>query len=415
MHGLNYYSDSEEEKEVQDSTAATEELPAERQVHHAHPPDQAVPDAAVAAAPNRTVDADARDAVRPLDGSASFGEIIDAWIQRSARTGDGPPPEYKAEIMEVYDNAPPEGQEQMRRDMLEMVLNMDNEDNEDNEAPEELQVQGVPDASLDEAEMPSARSGVSGVRSGSPADRPRGQVEEQARVAAEQKAAVLARMGVEPSAPPVPEKPLEKNVVQVFFEIAVDGAWIGRIEFDLFADVVPRTVENFRCLCSGEMGRSSKTKQRLSFEGSTFHRIIPSFMCQGGDFTRGDGTGGESIYGEKFEDENFQLKHKKGCLSMANAGPNSNGSQFFICLDATPHLDGKHVVFGEVVQGFEVVEKMETLGSRSGRVAKKVTIMSCGQVGSRAVLILAQRHVSLGIHLIDFPMSSAVCHVLGRQ
>ena len=153
------------------------------------------------------------------------------------------------------------------------------------------------------------------------------------------------------------------------------------IEFELFGDIVPRTVENFRCLCTGEMGRSQKTKQRLTFEGSVFHRIIPSFMCQGGDFSRGDGTGGESIYGDRFADENFKLKHKKGCLSMANAGPNTNGSQFFICTDAPSHLDGKHVVFGQVSSGYEIVEKMEALGSRSGRVSKTVTIMSCGMVG----------------------------------
>lgn len=167
---------------------------------------------------------------------------------------------------------------------------------------------------------------------------------------------------------------------QVFFDITIGGSPAGRITFELFADVVPKTAENFRALCTGEKGVGNAGKP-LHYKGSSFHRIIPQFMCQGGDFTRGNGTGGESIYGSKFADENFKLRHTtEGLLSMANAGPNTNGSQFFITTVVTSWLDGKHVVFGKVVEGMDVVRKMEATGDRSGRTRQPVVIADCGQV-----------------------------------
>ncbi|MFF4232311.1 peptidylprolyl isomerase [Streptomyces sp. NPDC001820] len=159
----------------------------------------------------------------------------------------------------------------------------------------------------------------------------------------------------------------------VFFDITINDEPAGRIVFALFDDVVPKTAKNFRELATGEHG--------FGYEGSSFHRVIPDFMLQGGDFTAGNGTGGKSIYGEKFADENFQIKHTKpGLLSMANAGPNTNGSQFFITTVVTDWLDNKHVVFGEVVEGLDLVRKIEGLGSRNGATKAKVTIAKSGIV-----------------------------------
>jgi peptidylprolyl isomerase len=164
---------------------------------------------------------------------------------------------------------------------------------------------------------------------------------------------------------------------KVQLDVTIGGEPAGSITIELFADVAPKTAENFRALCTGEKG-TGKSGKPLSFAGSPFHRIIPGFMIQGGDFTRGNGTGGESIYGEKFADENFELKHTSaGLLSMANAGPNTNGSQFFITVAETPWLDGKHVVFGKVVEGMDVVSAMEAQGSQSGRTKSEVVLADC--------------------------------------
>jgi len=159
---------------------------------------------------------------------------------------------------------------------------------------------------------------------------------------------------------------------KVAIDVSIGGEPAGTVEMELFADVVPKTAENFRVLCSGEKGED------MRYAGSPFHRVIPEFMIQGGDFTNGNGTGGKSIYGDKFADENFDLKHTEaGLLSMANAGPNTNGSQFFITVAPTPWLDGKHVVFGKVIGGMDVIDKIEAQGSRSGRTKQPVVLEDC--------------------------------------
>merc|ERR1712050_778418 len=165
-----------------------------------------------------------------------------------------------------------------------------------------------------------------------------------------------------------------KMTSRVFFDMEADGAPLGKIVMELRTDVVPKTAENFRALCTGEKG--------FGFKGSSFHRVIPGFMCQGGDFTAHNGTGGKSIYGAKFADENFNLKHTgPGILSMANCGPNTNGSQFFLCTAKTDWLDGKHVVFGNVTEEtMPVVKAIEAVGSQSGATSKPVVIKDCGKL-----------------------------------
>lgn len=161
--------------------------------------------------------------------------------------------------------------------------------------------------------------------------------------------------------------------VKCFFEISINDVPAGRIKFKLYTHDVPKTAENFRALCTAEKG--------FGFKDSGFHRIIPQFMLQGGDITRHNGTGGKSIYGERFPDENFKQKHTKaGLLSMANSGPNTNGSQFFITTVECPWLDGKHVVFGEVIDGMDLVKKIETYGSKTGEPTARIVITTCGQV-----------------------------------
>ena len=168
---------------------------------------------------------------------------------------------------------------------------------------------------------------------------------------------------------------------KVFFDISIGGESAGRMTFELYADTTPLTAENFRALCTGEKGAcKTDSSKNLHFKGSFFHRVITGFMAQGGDFTKGNGTGGESIYGSKFKDENFKRKHSgRGDLSMANAGPNTNGSQFFITFEKTEWLDNAHVVFGRLVDGMNVLDKIEAVGSESGKTSRQVKIVDSGK------------------------------------
>lgn len=170
---------------------------------------------------------------------------------------------------------------------------------------------------------------------------------------------------------------------KVYFDISKGGEKQGRVVFELYNDVVPKTAENFRALCTGEKGKT-ESGIPLHYKGSLFHRVIKDFMCQGGDFTHGSGIGGESIYGAKFEDENFKKIHDKPfLLSMANAGPNTNGSQFFITTVSTPHLDGKHVVFGEVIEGKSIVRRLEKCEKGANdKPAEDWVIEDCGELPS---------------------------------
>jgi peptidyl-prolyl isomerase G (cyclophilin G) len=188
-----------------------------------------------------------------------------------------------------------------------------------------------------------------------------------------------------------------KMPLEVFLDISIGYRPQGRIVISLYTDIVPRTCLNFKVLCTGENGLGKTTGVPLSYRHSIFHRVIKGFMCQGGDFSNKNGTGGESIFGGKFSDENFKVKHTKaGLLSMANSGPNTNGSQFFITFSACPHLDGKHVVFGEVIEGMDVLKKIEEVDAaylNRPVAAQEIEIIDCGIVGQESTTSSNQQPV----------------------
>ena len=205
--------------------------------------------------------------------------------------------------------------------------------------------------------------------------------EKKARLQAKKAAASAARAAEEAAGAAEKARKDEaqraaKFTSEVYFDITIGGEPAGRLTMGLYGEQVPKTVKNFHALCTGENDKF------LSYKGSTFHRIIPNFMCQGGDFTSGDGKGGESIYGPTFPDENFEMSHiEPGLLSMANSGPDANGSQFFITTEVADFLDGKHVVFGKVSDGIEVLRKMEAAGTKkTGAVTSPVEIADCGEI-----------------------------------
>ena len=166
---------------------------------------------------------------------------------------------------------------------------------------------------------------------------------------------------------------MASNNPRVYMDVSIGGEVARRMEFELYMDKTPLTATNFRRLCEGY--------GRLGYKNSKIHRIIPGFMCHGGDFTRGDGTGGESIYGRRFADESFALSHDvAGVLSMANSGRNSNNSQFFITMAPAPWLDGRHVVFGRLRHGFDVLKSMDSIGTPNGKPKKEVRIVNCGSL-----------------------------------
>jgi len=170
------------------------------------------------------------------------------------------------------------------------------------------------------------------------------------------------------------------NFQKVYLNILIGKKQVGQIVIELYTNIAPVTCNNFRALCTGEKGYTNQGK-KLSYKGTRFHRIIPNFMIQGGDIEKDNGEGSVSIYGETFDDENFTIKHDKaGIVSMANRGPNTNGSQFFIITEPQPHLDNKHVAFGQVIEGMDIVNEISSVGSYNGNPIIDVIINDCGSI-----------------------------------